>query len=83
VVFAKGHGKGITIHGILWQPLGCSQNQILNVKLGGSLSQILGNTYSPEDLNMDGTVKWNGPNNDQNVLLNIALRGSLSAIYNE
>lgn len=59
------------------------QNQILNVKLAGSLSNILNNIYAPEDINMNGNVKWNGPGNDQNFLLNTILQGSLSTIYVE
>lgn len=59
---------------------GNDQNQILNTKLGGSLSTILSNVYLPEDVNMDRIVKWNGPNNDQNFLLNITLGGSLSTV---
>ncbi|MEO7044257.1 MAG: hypothetical protein ABI091_03045, partial [Ferruginibacter sp.] len=37
------------------------QNQILNIKLSGSLSNILNNVYAPEDINMNGNIKWNGP----------------------
>ena len=59
------------------------QNQILNLKLMGSLSNILNNVYAPEDINMNGNVKWNGPGNDQNFLLNTILNGSLSTIYLE
>lgn len=59
------------------------QNQILNLKLSGSLSNVLNNVYSPEDVNMNGNIKWNGPGNDQNFLLNTVLQGSLSTIYIE
>ena len=59
------------------------QNQILNLKLMGSLSNILNNVYAPDDINMNGNVKWNGPGNDQNFLLNTILNGSLSTIYLE
>ena len=59
------------------------QNQILNVRLGGSLSTILSNVYQAEDVNMDRNVKWNGPNNDQNFLLNIILKGFLSTVINQ
>jgi len=59
------------------------QNQVLNLKLVGSLSTILNNQYAAEDVNMDGMVKANGPDNDQNFLLNIVLSGLLSAIFNE
>ena len=57
------------------------QNQILNIKLAGSLGNVLNNVYAPEDINMNGNVKWNGPGNDQNFLLNTILNGSLSTIY--
>jgi hypothetical protein len=59
------------------------QNQILNIKLGGSIATILNNVYSAEDVNMDGNIKWSGPNNDQNFLLNTALFGSLSTVFSE
>ncbi len=59
------------------------QNQILNVKLGGSLSRIINNVYAPEDVNMNGNIKWSGPGSDQNFLLNGVLAGSLSAILTE
>ena len=59
------------------------ENQILNVKLLGSLSNIINNVYAPEDINMNGNIKWNGPGNDQNFLLNTILQGSLSTIYIE
>src|SRR5205823_1797412 len=59
------------------------QNQILNTKLGGSLSNILNHVYSTEDINMNGNIKWNGPANDQNFLLNTLLGGSLSIVYLE
>ena len=56
------------------------QNQILNIKLNGSLSNILDNAYAAEDVNMNGNIKWNGPGNDQNFLLNTVLSGSLSTV---
>jgi hypothetical protein len=56
------------------------QEQIFTTKLGGSLSLILKNVYAPEDINMDGKIKWNGPGNEQNFLLNIVLLGSLNTI---
>lgn len=62
---------------------GNDQNQILNIKLGGSISNILNNVYSVEDLNMNGNIKWNGPGNDQNFLLNTTLVGSLSNLFVE
>ena len=62
---------------------GNAQNQILNMKLGGSLSLILNNVYAPEDVNMNGNVKWSGPGNDQNFLLNGVLTGTLSTVLTE
>lgn len=59
---------------------GNDQNQILNVKLGGSFSIIINNAYAPEDLNMDGVIRWTNPGNEQNFLLNILLKGSLSTV---
>lgn len=60
---------------------GNDQNQILNIKLGGSLSRVISGVYAPEDVNMNGSISWSGPGNDQNFLLNIALKGLLGSIY--
>ncbi|TDH23531.1 hypothetical protein EXU57_17165 [Segetibacter sp. 3557_3] len=59
------------------------QNQILNIKLGGSLANIVSGVYAPEDINMDGSIKYNGPANDQNFLLNIIFSGLLSTMYTQ
>jgi outer membrane protein assembly factor BamB len=82
-IWAMRAGNANSNNNVKYNGPGNDQNQVLNVKLAGSLSQIITNAYSPEDLNMDGTIKWNGPNNDQNFLLNVILGGSLSTVYNE
>lgn len=76
-----GNTKGSTV--VKYTGPGNDQNQILNIRLGGSLSLIVNNVYAAEDVNMNGNIKWSGPGNDQNFLLNVALSGSLSAILVE
>jgi len=82
-VWAMRGGNATSKTSVKYNGPGNAQNQILNIKLGGSLSAVLSNVYASEDVNMNGNVKWNGPGNDQNFLLNIVLGGSLSAVINE
>lgn len=82
-VWAMRAGNANSTDNVKFNGPGNQQNQILNIILGGSLSKVLSNVYSSEDINMDGVIKWNGPGNDQNFLLNIILGGSLSTIYNQ
>ena len=82
-VWAMRGGDANGSSNIRYSGPGNDQNQILNVKLGGSLSLVLNNVYAPEDVNMNGNIKWSGPGNDQNFLLNIALKGSLSGFFNQ
>ena len=82
-IWAMRGGNANSNSNVKYNRPGNDQNQILNIKLSGSLSNILNNVYVPEDVNMNGNVKWNGPGNDQNFLLNTLLLGSLSTIYNE
>lgn len=82
-MWAMRAGKASSGSSVKYNGPGNAQNQVLNIKLGGSLSQILSNAYAPEDITMDGIIKWNGPGNDQNFLLNIILGGSLSTIFLE
>lgn len=82
-VWAMIGGNATSKTSVKYNGPGNAQNQILNIKLGGSLSAVLNNVYAPEDVNMNGNVKWNGPGNDQNFLLNTVLKGSLSAVINE
>ena len=76
-------GNAIGTSVVKYSGPGNAQNQILNMKLGGSLSVILNNVYAAEDVNMNGNIKWSGPGSDQNFLLNGVLTGSLSAILAE
>jgi hypothetical protein len=69
-----GNALGTTL--VKYTGSGSAYNQILYSKLGGSLSKVLNNVYAPEDVNMNGNIRWNGPGNDQNFLLNIVLSGS-------
>ena len=62
---------------------GNDQNQILNIKLGGDISRTIFDVYAPEDINMNGNIRWAGLANDQNLILNIVLAGSLVALYEE
>ena len=82
-VLAMRAGNANSNNNIKYNGPANDQNQILNVRLGGSISNILNNVYAPEDLNMNGNIKWNGPSNDQNFLLNTALGGSLSNLLLE
>ncbi|TDH20811.1 hypothetical protein EXU57_20665 [Segetibacter sp. 3557_3] len=59
------------------------QDRIQNVKMGGSISLVLSNQYSLEDINLDGKVKANGPGNDTDFLLNGILNGSTGSVYVE
>jgi hypothetical protein len=81
MVYAGGNATTTSV--VKYTGPGNTQNQVLNVKLGGSLSLIISNVYAPEDVNMNGNIKWSGPGNDQNALLNNVLAGSLSAILTE
>lgn len=82
-VWAMRAGNANSNNSIKYNGPGNDQNQILNVKLSGSLGNIINNVYAPEDINMNGNIKWNGPGNDQNFLLNTILQGSLSTIFLE
>ena len=82
-VWAMRAGNANSNNSVKYNGPGNDQNQILNIKLSGSLGNILNDVYAPEDINMNGNVKWNGPGNDQNFLLNTILNGSLSTIYLE
>ena len=82
-IWSMRAGNANSNNNVKYNGPGNDQNQILNIKLGGSLSNILNNVYSTEDINMNGNVKWNGPGNDQNYLLNVLLGGSLSIVYLE
>lgn len=82
-VWAMRAGNANSNNNVKYNGPANDQNQVLNIKLLGSLGNVLNNVYAPEDINMNGNVKWNGPGNDQNFLLNTILNGSLSTIYLE
>ena len=68
---------------VLYSSPGNDQTYILNALLGGSLSGMLRDVYSPGDLNMNGMITWSGPDNEQTFLLNTVLSGFLSGILTQ
>jgi hypothetical protein len=78
-VWCMRGGNAVASTVVKYSGTGSAYNQILFTRLGGSFSRVLNNVYVPEDVNMNGTVKWNGPANEQDFLLNKVLSGSASA----